>query len=64
MTVPCTTSTGTVLEFDGRSNPYEQKEFKTTKKEYNKWLKEWEHFPDKAQFVNNYDHLEFEKIEE
>ena len=59
-----TTSTETVLEFDGRSNPYEQKEFKTTKKEYTKWLNEWEHFPDKAQFVNNYDHLEFEKIKE
>lgn len=60
----CTTSTGNVLEFDGRSNPYEQKEFKTTKEEYTKWLNEWEHFPDKAQFVNNYDNLEFEKIKE
>ena len=53
-----------VLQYDGRHNPYQQKEAETCKEEYTKWMNEWEHLPNKADFVNNYDHFEFEKIEE
>ena len=53
-----------VLKYDGRSNPYEQKTDETTRENFNEWMNEWNHEPNKARYVNNYDHLEFEKIKE
>ena len=54
----------TVLKYDGRSNPYEQKTLETTRENFDEWMNDWNHEPNKGKFVNNYDHLEFEKIEE
>jgi len=54
-----------VLTYDGRKTPYEASDENTLHhKEFQHWVKFWEHTDNKSDYVNNYDHLEFEKIEE
>ena len=53
-----------VLKYDGRNNPYEPKTNEATRENFDEWMNEWNHEPNKANYVNNYDHLEFEKIKE
>ncbi len=54
-----------VLRYDGRENPYMQQDIDSMEHEkMTNWVKGWEVTHNKSFFVNNYEHLEFTKIEE
>ena len=54
-----------VLRYDGRKNPYIQQDINSEQhRKFSEWSREWEMCPNKEEFVNNYDNLELEKIEE
>lgn len=54
-----------VLKYDGRDSPYIQQNVHSDEhREFMNWSRHWDTCPDKEKFVNNYEHLEFEKIEE
>ena len=55
-----------ILQYDGRKNPYGQIEEGnlSNPEQQEQWRRRYDLLPNKADFINNYDHLKIEKIKE